>query len=65
MFRVSQHPSPGVLKTVPAASSTGHTTCTATPLQRGPDHTIASVHYMPVHVVLCYFEGYSVLIFIF
>jgi len=35
MFRVSQHPSPGVLKTVPAASGTGHTTCTATPLQRG------------------------------
>ena len=35
MFRVSQHPSSGVLKTVPAASGTGHTTCTATPLQRG------------------------------
>ena len=34
MFRVSQHPSSGVLKTVPAASGTGHTTCTATPLQR-------------------------------
>jgi len=31
---VSQHPSSGVLKTVPAASGTGHTTCTATPLQR-------------------------------
>jgi len=30
MFRVSQHPSSGVLKTVPAASGTGHTTCTAT-----------------------------------
>jgi len=25
MFRVSQHPSSGVLKTVPAASGTGHT----------------------------------------
>jgi len=25
----------GILKTVPAASGTGHTTCTATPLQRG------------------------------
>jgi len=36
MFRVSQHPSSGVLKTVPAAFGTGHTTCTATPLQRGP-----------------------------
>jgi len=30
MFRVSQHPSSEVLKTVPAASGTGHTTCTAT-----------------------------------
>jgi len=35
MFRVSQHPSSGVLKPVPAASGTGHTTCIATPLQRG------------------------------
>ena len=35
MFRVSQHPSSGVLETVPAATGTGHTTCTATPLQRG------------------------------
>jgi len=35
MFQVSQHPSSGVLKTVPAASGTGHTTYTATPLQRG------------------------------
>jgi len=35
MFRVSQQPSSGVLKTVPAASGTGRTTCTATPLQRG------------------------------
>ena len=32
IFRVSQHPSSGVLKTVPAASGTGHATCTATPL---------------------------------
>ena len=44
MFRVSQHPSSGVSKIVPAASSTGHTTCTATPLHRGligisPDQT--------------------------
>jgi len=36
MFRVSQHPLSGVLKTVPAASGTGHTICTSTPLQRGP-----------------------------
>ena len=35
MFRVSQHPSSGVLKTVPAASGTGHNIGTATPLLRG------------------------------
>ena len=35
MFRVSQHPLSGVLKTVTAASSTGHNTGTATSLQRG------------------------------
>jgi len=35
MFRVSQHPLSGVLKTVPAASGTVHTTCTATSLQSG------------------------------
>ena len=36
MFRVSQHPSSGVLKTVTAAYGTGHNTGTATSLQR--DH---------------------------
>ena len=36
MFRVSQHPSSGVLKTVNAASGRGHNTGTATSLQRGP-----------------------------
>jgi len=36
MFRVSQHPSSGILKTVTAASGTGHITGTATSLQRGP-----------------------------
>jgi len=36
MFRVSQHPSSGVLQTVTAASGTGHNTGTATSLQRGP-----------------------------
>jgi len=36
MFRVSQHPSSGVLKTVTAASGTDHNTGTATSLQRGP-----------------------------
>ena len=35
MFRVSQHPSLGVLKTVTAASGTGHNIGTATSLQRG------------------------------
>jgi len=34
MFRVSQHPSSGVLKTVTAASGTGHNTGTATSFQR-------------------------------
>jgi len=37
MFRASQHQSSGVLKTVTAASGTGHNTGTATSLQRGPD----------------------------
>jgi len=32
MFRMSQHPSSGVLKTVTAASGTGHNTGTATSL---------------------------------
>jgi len=35
MFRVSQHPSSGVLKTVTAASGTGHNIGAATSLQRG------------------------------
>jgi len=35
IFRVSQHPSSGVLKTVTAASGTGHNTGTGTSLQRG------------------------------
>jgi len=35
MFRVSQHPTSEVLKTVPAASGTGHNIGTATFLQRG------------------------------
>jgi len=35
MFRVSPHPSSGVLTTVTAASGTGHNTGTATSLQRG------------------------------
>jgi hypothetical protein len=35
MFRVSHHPSSGVLKTVTAASGTGHNIGTATSFQRG------------------------------
>jgi len=35
MFQVSQHPSPGVLKTVTAASGTSHNTGTAISFQRG------------------------------
>ena len=35
MFRVSRHPSSEVLKTVTAASGTGHNTGTATSIQRG------------------------------
>jgi len=35
MFRVSEHPSSGVLKTVTAASGTGRNADTATSLQRG------------------------------
>ena len=40
MFRVSQHPSSGVLKTVTAASGTGHNTGIANSLQRGLIGTI-------------------------
>ena len=36
MFRMSQHPSSGILKIVTAASGTGHNIGTATSLQRGP-----------------------------
>ena len=36
MFRVSPHASSEVLKTVTAASGTGHNIGTATSLQRGP-----------------------------
>jgi len=35
MFRVSPHPSSGVLKTVTAAAGTDHNTGAATSLQRG------------------------------
>jgi len=54
MFRVSKHPSPGVLKTVPAASGTGHTTWIATPLQIGliiSDEVTILVPLLPSNVV--------------
>ena len=43
MFRVSQHPSPGALKTVTATSDIGHNTGTATSFQRGLLRTGVSV----------------------
>ena len=46
MFRVTQHPSSGVLKTVTAASGTGHNIGTATYFQRGQIGTA-------VHSALC------------
>ena len=48
MFRVSQPPSSGVLKTVPAVAGTGHTTCTATPLQRGLIRPIRQIRQIGV-----------------
>jgi len=43
MFRVSQHPSSGVLKTVTAASGTGHNTGTAASPQRAQIVPIVSI----------------------
>ena len=43
MFRVSQHPSSGVLKTVTAASGTVHNIGTATSLKRGQAGTPGAV----------------------
>jgi len=40
MFRVTQHPSSGVLKTVTAASGTGHNIAPATSFQRGQVGTL-------------------------
>ena len=48
MFRVSQHPSSGVLKTVTATSGTGHNTGTATYLQRD---LIGTIRYVAVPVL--------------
>jgi len=43
MFRVSQHPSSGALKTVTATSGIGHNTGTATSFQRGLIKTVQHV----------------------
>jgi len=51
MFRVSQHPTLGGLKTVPAASGTGHTTCIATPLQRGLIGAASRSDHVAIQVV--------------
>jgi len=48
MFRVSQHPSSGALKTVTATSGTGHNTGTATSLQRGLIGTGLSESPVPI-----------------
>jgi len=53
IFRVSQHPSSGVLKNVNAASGTGHNTGTATSLYRGlirPDQATGPGQSRPGHV---------------
>jgi len=50
MFRVSRHPSSGVLKTVTAASGTGHNTGTATSLQRGLIGTGLCESHKPVPI---------------
>jgi len=47
MFRVSQHPSLGVLKTVTTASGTGHNNAAATSLQRGLIGTAVTVFSIP------------------
>jgi len=50
IFPVSQHSSSGVLKTVTAASGTGHNTGTATSLQRGLIGTDLSDSHKPVPI---------------
>ena len=50
MFRVSQHPSSGALKTVTATSGIGHNTGTATSFQRG---LIRTSFYTYVDVCWC------------
>ena len=53
MFRVSQHPSSGVLKTVTATSGTGHNTGTATSLQRGLQATLEGSRVTLQQINIC------------
>jgi len=46
MFRVSQHPSSGVLKTVTATSGTGHNSGTAISLQRASSGLISEINIL-------------------
>jgi len=58
MFRLSQNPSSGVLKTVTAASRTGRNTGTATSLQRGLIGTglcESRASHTNINIVLQYF----------
>jgi len=52
MFQVSTHPSSGVLKTVTAASGTGHNIGTAISLQRGQIGTAVSFWRLQFLVLL-------------
>jgi len=69
MFRASQHPSSGVLKTVTAASGTGHNIGTATSLQRGPIfdlHIVASVGFLFTllyNLIFLYYLFHKIFIF--
>jgi len=55
MFQVSQHPSSGALKTVTAASGTGHNIGTATSLQRGLSGTgLCDLHLVGFLLTLKY-----------
>jgi len=48
MFRASQHPSSGALKTVTATSGIGHNTGTATSFQRGLLRTLSRLRWKEV-----------------
>jgi hypothetical protein len=63
MFWVSQHPSSGVLKTLTAASGTGHNTGTATSLQRDLIGTLnydARNHELKKMLVCYWSQGFNI-----